>query len=58
MVADWAADESPENKAKLAYWLHGLPTGYPNGGGGGYMRYWPAGLPKPTTAGWKPPAAK
>ena len=55
MVAAEFAGESPENKAKLAYWLHGLPTGYPNGGGGGYLRYWPAGLPRPTTAGWRKP---
>jgi hypothetical protein len=55
MVAAEFASETPENKAKLAYWLHGLPTGYPNGGGGGYLRYWPAGLPRPTTAGWRKP---
>jgi hypothetical protein len=55
MVAREFAGESDENKAKLAYWLHGLPTGYPNGGGGGYLRYWPAGLPRPTTAGWRKP---
>jgi hypothetical protein len=55
MVAREFAGESDENKAKLAYWLHGLPTGYPNGGGGGYMRYWPSGLPRPTTAGWRKP---
>jgi outer membrane biosynthesis protein TonB len=55
MVAAEFAGESDENKAKLAYWLHGLPTGYPNGGGGGYLRYWPAGLPKPTTSGWRKP---
>jgi len=55
MVAAEFANESPENKAKLSYWLHGLPTGYPNGGGGGYLRYWPAGLPRPTTAGWRKP---
>jgi len=55
MVAAEFAGESDENKAKLAYWLHGLPTGYPNGGGGGYLRYWPAGLPRPTTAGWRKP---
>jgi outer membrane biosynthesis protein TonB len=55
MVAAEFASETPENKAKLAYWLHGLPTGYPNGGGGGYLRYWPAGLPKPTTSGWRKP---
>lgn len=55
MVAAEFADETPENKAKLAYWLHGLPTGYPNGGGGGYLRYWPASLPRPTTAGWRKP---
>lgn len=56
MVAAEFADETPENKAKLAYWLHGLPTGYPNGGGGGYLRYWPKGLPRPTTAGWRAPS--
>ena len=55
LVAAEFKDETPENKAKLSYWLHGLPTGYPNGGGGGYLRYWPAGLPKPTTAGWRKP---
>jgi hypothetical protein len=55
MVASEFADETPENKAKLAYWLHGLPTGYPNGGGGGYLRYWPESLPRPTTAGWRKP---
>jgi len=55
MVAAEFADETPENKAKLSYWLHGLPTGYPNGGGGGYLRYWPKGLPRPTTAGWRKP---
>jgi hypothetical protein len=55
LVAAEFADETPENKAKLSYWLHGLPTGYPNGGGGGYLRYWPKGLPKPTTAGWRKP---
>lgn len=55
LVAAEFANESPENKAKLSYWLHGLPTGYPNGGGGGYLRYWPKGLPRPTTAGWRKP---
>ena len=55
MVAREFAGETDENKAKLSYWLHGLPTGYPNGGGGGYLRYWPEGLPRPTTAGWRKP---
>jgi hypothetical protein len=51
MVAAEFAGETPEAKAKLAYWLHGLPTG----GGGGWKRYWPAGLPRPTTTGWVKP---
>ena len=55
MVAREFANETDDNKAKLSYWLHGLPTGYPNGGGGGYLRYWPEGLPRPTTAGWRKP---
>jgi len=59
MVALTFADESDEAKAKLAYWLHGLPTGGPNGEAvGGPARYWPKGLPRPTTSGWTatPPA--
>ena len=59
MVALSFADESDEAKAKLAYWLHGLPTGGLNGEAvGGPARYWPKGLPRPTTSGWTatPPA--
>ena len=52
LVADHFGSASPDAKAKLAYWLHSLPTG---GEGGSWNRYWPKSLPRPTTADWRKP---
>jgi hypothetical protein len=50
LVAEHFKSRTPAEKAKLAYWLHSLPTG-----GAGYQRWWPAGFPKPQTADWRKP---
>jgi hypothetical protein len=47
------AKATPEEKAMVSYWMHSLPTGGADGSGaGGAKRWWPAGLPRPTTADW------
>ena len=47
------AKATPDEKAMVSYWLHSLPTGGADGSGaGGANRWWPAGLPRPTTADW------
>jgi len=40
------------DQQKVANWLHPLPTG---GEGAGWLRWWPADFPRPTSAGWKKP---
>ena len=47
LVADHFGSASPDAKAKLAYWLHSLPTG---GEGGSGTAARPKSLPRPTTA--------
>ena len=54
LLATSFKDASPEDKARISYWLHGLPTGGSDGSpAGGGNRYWPASLPRPTTADWR-----
>jgi hypothetical protein len=54
LVAKEFKDASEADKLKLSYWLHGLPTGGPDGSpAGGGARYWPDSLPRPTTADWR-----
>lgn len=53
LAAEAFGSESDEVKAKVAYWLHSLPTG---GEGGSWNRWWPESLPRPETADWRAPA--
>lgn len=55
LVAEEFSGATAEEKAKLSYWLHSLPTGNANGSGGSWNRYWPASLPRPETADWRKP---
>ena len=52
LAAEAFGSETPEVKAKVAYWLHSLPTG---GEGGSWNRWWPESLPRPETADWRKP---
>jgi hypothetical protein len=52
LAAEAFGSASPEAKAKVAYWLHSLPTG---GEGGSWNRWWPESLPRPATADWRKP---
>lgn len=57
LAAEAFADESPETKAKVAYWLHSLPTGSRDGSSSGsWNRWFPESLPRPETADWRAPA--
>ena len=48
------ANDSDEAKAKVAYWIHGLPYGGADGGNaGGAGRWFVEGLPRPTTHDWR-----
>lgn len=38
------------DQQKMVNWLHALPTG-----GAGWERYWPEGLVRPNSAGWRKP---
>jgi hypothetical protein len=54
VLAEAFADDSDEAKAKVAYWIHGLPYGGADGSNaGGAARWFPEGLPRPTTADWR-----
>lgn len=57
LAAEAFKNESPETKAKVAYWLHSLPTGSQDGtSSGSWNRWFPESLPRPETADWRAPA--
>ena len=57
LAAEAFKNEDAATKAKVAYWLHSLPTGSQDGSSSGsWNRWFPESLPRPETADWRAPA--
>ena len=50
MVAEKFGHLPEADQQKMVNWLHALPTG-----GAGWERYWPTGLVRPNSSGWRKP---
>jgi len=50
LVAANFSGKSKADQVKIANWLKSLPTG-----GRAYLRYWPKGFARPTSADWRKP---
>ena len=50
MVAAQFGHLPEADQQKMVNWLHALPTG-----GAGWERYWPTGLVRPNSSGWRKP---